>query len=152
MTYPNLANKPPLEPSLAEIIDTQPIIIFDGVCNFCDGAVNFIIKHDPNSLFRFTTVQSDTGQALINAYGLEHLNNETLVLIKGEQYFIYSSAAFAIAQELTWPYRALGWLRFLPKSLCDYGYKLFARHRYAMFGKKDQCMMPSKDIKSRFLE
>lgn len=144
------SNPPPIFEH-ESISHKHPVVIFDGVCNFCHGAVNFIIKHDPSAKFRFAPSQSDAGAALIKSYGLEHLNNKTLVLIKNGQAFIYSAAAFAIAKDLHGPCQAFSWLRFLPKRLCDFGYKLFARHRYALFGKKAQCMVPTDAVKARFL-
>ena len=128
------------------------IIIFDGVCNFCNGSVNFIIKHDPCQQFVFTPMQSDTAQQLIEKYNVPAEGFDTFLLIKNNRCFLRTDAALEIAQDLTNPWPMLRVLRILPRTFRDYFYKLFARNRYTLFGKREVCMVPTKEVMDRFIE
>ena len=131
----------------------QPrIVIFDGVCNFCNGAVNFIIHRDPLEKFRFTPMQSRAGQSLLQAHGIQDLCDDTFVLIEGESVKLRTDAALAIAAELNWPWPVFAVLRYLPKEFRDYFYRAFARRRYCLFGKLDVCMEPTLTMRRRFLD
>jgi len=135
-----------------EIPDDDPVILFDGVCNLCSGFVQFVIPRDTEGKYRFASLQSDVGRALLAEHGLPTDELESIVLIEDGESYVKSSAIIQIATGLGGVYRALSPFRFLPRSIRDRVYDFVAEHRYRWFGKKDQCLMPSGDIESRFLE
>ncbi len=133
--------------------DAPPVVLFDGVCNLCNGAVQFIIDRDPGSQFRFASLQSEAGQALLarHDYRLPAGDPESLVLVEGGQVFERSTAALKIARRLSGGWRAFAVLLVLPRALRDVGYRFIARHRYGWFGKSDACRLPTPELKARFL-
>lgn len=133
-------------------MDNRHIVIFDGVCNFCNGAVNFIIKRDPNSRFVFTPMQSPIGQELIEQYGAAMVGVDTFLLVKDGQCFERTDAALEITKDLSGLWHWFRVLKILPKPFRDYFYRLFARNRYKLFGKRETCMVPTADVRERFLE
>ena len=128
------------------------LIIFDGVCNFCNASTNFIIRRDPNAIFTFTTVQSGTGTKLLSDLGLDPNDPNTFVLIQNGEVFLRSNAALEISKYLTRAWPLIFYLRFIPVIIRDSVYKLVARNRYKIMGKRDVCMIPSEDIKARFID
>ncbi len=128
------------------------IILFDGVCNFCNGSVNFIIEHDKANYFRFAPLQSESAQELLDKFGIDKTDTDSVILIENEQAFTHSTAALKVAQKLdgfwSWFYAFI----IVPKPLRDFFYKTFARYRYKLFGKQDACMMPTPEIRARFLD
>jgi predicted DCC family thiol-disulfide oxidoreductase YuxK len=127
-------------------------ILFDGVCNLCNGAVQFIIRHDPKGHFRFAAQQSDAGQAFLQELHISAEGIDTIILIEGHQYYTQSTAALRIARHLSgfWPvlYASI----IVPPFLRNGIYAYIARNRYRWFGRKDQCMLPTAEIKNRFLD
>lgn len=132
-------------------MDNRHIVIFDGVCNFCNGAVNFIIKRDPNGVFAFTPMQSDLAQELMDKHEIHNVGIDTFLLIKNDQCFIFSSAAIEIAKDLTGFWYIFRIFELVPRAIRDFFYKAFARNRYTLFGRQETCMMPSKKTRSRFV-
>ncbi|GGW65545.1 thiol-disulfide oxidoreductase DCC family protein [Vreelandella hamiltonii] len=132
-------------------MDNRHIVIFDGVCNFCNGAVNFIIQRDPEGVFAFTPMQSELAQELTERFNVPDVGTDTLVLIKEGECYVLSDAALEIAKDLKGPWRLCYALKRVTRPIRDAAYKLFARHRYRLFGKKDACMVPSAEVKSRFV-
>jgi predicted DCC family thiol-disulfide oxidoreductase YuxK len=127
------------------------VILFDGVCNFCDGAVNFIIARDPEGYFKFAPLQSEVGEKLLAENGIDKSVTDSVVLIEDGKVYTYSTAALRVARKLSGPWRLFYVFIFAPKFVRDFFYKLFAKYRYRMFGKKDECMLPTPEIRSRFL-
>ena len=128
------------------------IVLFDGVCNFCNAAVMFIIDRDPREHFAFAPLQSDLGQKLLRERGFTDLNPETVVLVDGERVFCRSTAGLRIAMGMgaLWP--LLGVLGYLvPRVLRDWLYRAFAKRRYRWFGKADSCRVPTPELRRRFL-
>ncbi|MCF6199998.1 MAG: thiol-disulfide oxidoreductase DCC family protein [Hyphomicrobiaceae bacterium] len=127
------------------------IILFDGVCNLCNGSVNFILARDPREIFLFSPVQSAFAQELLARHGLQGIGNDSFVLVKDSQCYLRSDAALQISREMSgvWPW--LYGLRFVPKPLRDFVYNLVARHRYRLFGRKQSCMVPTPALKRRFI-
>lgn len=127
------------------------IVLFDGVCNFCNGSVNFMIGHDAAGYFKFAPMQSDAGKGLLDKYGIDRTVTDSIILIEDDKAYVYSTAALRIARKLggiwSWFYA----LRFVPRPIRDFFYKLFAKYRYRLFGKKDVCMMPTPEIRQHFL-
>lgn len=128
------------------------IIIFDGECNLCHGAVNFIINRDPDGRFAFSPLQSHFSQEYIQLHELESLMFATLFLIKNDTCYIRSDAAIEIAKALSGQWKWLRLFRFIPRSIRDYFYQLVAKNRYQIFGRRDACMLPSSELSHRFIE
>ncbi len=127
------------------------IILFDGVCNFCNYWVNFIVDHDKQNIFKFAALQSEKGRELLDKFELPKNDFDSFILITQNIVFKKSSAAFEIAKQLNgWP-KIFAPFRFLPQTLTDFVYDLVARNRYKFFGKQDVCRIPTKEEKSKFL-
>jgi len=131
--------------------DDNPTVLFDGVCNLCNGAVNFILDRD-NGEFRFAALQSGAGRRLIEERGRSAEDLSTMVLIEGERVYTRSSAALRIARRLRAPWKWLYVFIIVPRPLRDAVYNLAARRRYRWFGKREECRMPTPELKGRFLE
>ena len=132
--------------------DTPPILLFDGVCNLCHGAVNFIFAHEKKPLLRFASLQSVEGQQLLKDHNLPPDYVDSLVLIDRHHAYTHSEAALKISAYLKYPF-ALGQVaRIIPRPIRDYLYQWIAKHRYQWFGKKDQCLLPTPERKARFLD
>jgi len=126
------------------------IVLFDGVCNFCNGTVNFIIARDSAGYFKFAPMQSEIGQELRAKCGVSD-EVDSIILIEDDTAYIYSSAALRIARRLGGMWPSVYILMAVPKPIRDFFYKLFARNRYRLFGKKDVCMVPTPEVRERFL-
>ena len=129
----------------------KQIILFDGVCNFCNFWVNFVIKRDKKDLFRFGALQSDKAQELMGKFNFDTSNLDTFVLISGDKLFTKSTAALMICKELNGLVKIMYPLIFLPKFFRDFIYDLIAKNRYKLFGKKDSCRVPTEEEKKKFL-
>ncbi len=126
------------------------IVLFDGVCNLCSSAVQFILNHNPRKNLRFASLQSDFGQSQLIKFQLP-VEVRTVVYLKGEKAFLRSDAALEICKELNGLYPILGVFTIFPKGLRDWIYNFIANHRYQWFGKKDQCWIPSPEFSERFI-
>jgi predicted DCC family thiol-disulfide oxidoreductase YuxK len=127
------------------------IILFDGVCNFCNGSVNFIIERDPQGYFKFAPLQSEIGEKLLKENGVDKAETDSVILVEDGKVYTYSEAALRIARKLSGKWSWFYHLRIVPRFVRDGFYKLFAKYRYKMFGKQDACMLPTPDIRARFL-
>lgn len=127
------------------------IILFDGICNLCNGAVQYVIKHDPHQQFIFASLQSDSGQKLLQQYHLAQTNYDSFILIQDNTVFTKSTAALLVAKKLTGLVQLLGKLIIVPAVVRDAVYNVIARNRYKWFGKKNTCMIPTPALQSRFL-
>lgn len=127
------------------------IIIFDGMCNLCNGSVQFIIKRDPNGHFKFASLQSETGERLINDYGIPR-NSDSFILIEDGNWFQKSSAALRVSKHLSGGWKLLYPLTVIPTPIRDSLYEVVAKNRYKWFGKREYCMMPTPEMKNRFLD
>lgn len=127
------------------------VILFDGVCNFCNYWVNFILDRDKKNIFRFAALQSEKGYELLDKFNLPKGDFDSFILIADNKVFKKSSAVFKIAKHLNgWP-KIIIPFSILPHSLTDIIYDLIAKNRYKFFGKKDSCRIPTKEEKSKFL-
>ncbi len=133
-------------------LEPSRIILFDGICNLCNAVVRFIILRDQKQLFTFARLQSSYGHHLLRMHGLTERTIDSIVLIQDTAVFIKSDAVLAISRYMPFPYPLLGMFRFMPLKLRDYIYDFVARNRYRWFGKKVSCMVPTADIKSRFMD
>lgn len=131
--------------------EQRHIVIYDGVCRFCHGAVNFIIQRDPAGLFVFTPIQTEFAQALLAQHQIDKGSVDSLVLIKDGQCLLYSAAALEIAKDLPGFWSLFGILSWLPVRFRDKCYRLFARNRYRLFGRREHCLVPDEPLKNRFL-
>jgi predicted DCC family thiol-disulfide oxidoreductase YuxK len=129
----------------------NPIILYDGVCHLCNGVINFILPRDKSRTFRFSPLQSDAGQALLKKFNLPTDDYDSFVLVEGETFYMRSAAAIKVMQGLGFPYSLGGALWILPRPVRDALYNWVAKNRYKWFGQYDSCMMPTPDIKERFL-
>jgi len=127
------------------------IILFDGVCNFCNFWVNFVIKRDKNNTYKFATMQSESGQELLQKFKLNTSYFDTFVLIVNNKTFTKSTAALMIAKKLKSLIKLLYPLIFLPRSIRDFFYDLIAKNRYKFFSKRDFCIIPTKKVQDKFL-
>ncbi len=136
-----------------ELPENKKIILFDGVCNLCNAAVQFIIQHDKKDVFRFASLQSETGQKLVEERGLDPLEIDSIMLIEpGRVYYRKSTAALEISRDLSGAYKFLKHFRIIPEGLRDSIYDFIAYNRYKWFGKKEQCMIPTPELKAKFLD
>ena len=131
--------------------DHKHIILFDGICNFCNGIVTFILTKDKRGIFRFAALQSDTGQELLKQYGLPVDDFDSFVYIYNNRCYIKSDAALLVAKEFGYPWRITTGLRILPMKFRNWIYDHIAASRYRIFGKMDTCMVPEADQLDRFL-
>lgn len=130
----------------------KKIILFDGVCNLCDSSIQFIIKQDKKDLFRFVALQSELGQEIIKYIGVDISKTDSIILYEpGKAYYYKAEAALKIAKELGGIYKALSWFSILPKSVSNIVYDYIAKNRYKWYGKKDACMIPTPELKAKFL-
>jgi len=129
----------------------QPLIIIDGVCNLCEYSVQFIVKHDRQARFKFVAAQSEKGKVLQRIYGVDTLQDGTVILLKNDQMFVKSDAAVEIAKDLDGLYRFLHVFKYIPKPVRDFIYSVISQNRYRWFGKKNDCLLPDNTIKDRFL-
>ncbi len=133
-------------------VEEPLIVLFDGVCNFCNASVQFVIDHDPRDRFRFAPLQSPLGGRLLKQGGLAGQKIESVVLVEAGRCWIKSTAALRIARRLRWPWPMLSLLILLPVGLRDLLYDWLARHRYRWFGRSDRCRMPTPELRRRFLD
>ncbi|MCB0713022.1 MAG: thiol-disulfide oxidoreductase DCC family protein [Ignavibacteriae bacterium] len=131
--------------------ETSLLVLFDGVCNFCEGSVRFIIDRDPKGLFRFASLQSEFGQSLLQRQGRDPEEMSSVVLVQDDILYTKSAAALRIARRLRFPWPVLFGFIILPPFLRDFVYDYIARNRYKWFGKKEECMIPTPEIRERFL-
>ena len=128
------------------------IVLFDGVCNLCNSTVKFIIARDPSAVFRFAPLQSLAGKALLAKYNLSEDNLESFVYIRKGQAQTRSSAALLVLKDIGGFWSVLYGFIIIPRPIRDWAYDIIARSRYSIFGRMESCMVPTPDIKKRFLE
>jgi len=126
-------------------------VLFDGHCNLCSGSVKFIVRRDPQRRFRFAPLQSAIGAEIVERFGRESRDLSSILLLEGDRLYDRSSAALRIARGLRflWPILSVGLL--IPAPIRDWIYSWIARNRYRWFGKTEACMMPTDDLRARFL-
>lgn len=128
----------------------ERIVLFDGVCNFCNGAVNFIIRSDPEKRFKFAALQSEFGARKRAEYNIGD-DVDSIILIEDGKAYMHSTAGLMVARGLggIW---ALSYIFIIvPAFIRDWAYKLFARYRYKIFGRQEACMLPTPDVRDRFI-
>lgn len=132
-------------------INQHPVILFDGVCNLCNSAVQLVIQKDVKNIFKFSSLQSNFSQNYLNTYYPELLNTDSILLITATQVYTKSSAVLKITQHLKGLYPILAALFILPKPIRDFFYDLIAKNRYRWFGQEKKCWVATTDLKDKFL-
>jgi predicted DCC family thiol-disulfide oxidoreductase YuxK len=131
----------------------KKLILFDGVCNLCDASVQFIIKHDKKDVFLFTALQSDMGRQLIKSYDIDTAKTDSIILYTPEKGIDYkSAAALKIARHLEFPVNVASIFIIIPAFIRNWVYDYIAKNRYKWYGKKEACMIPTPELKSKFLD
>ena len=128
----------------------NPIVLFDGECNFCDASVQFIIKNDPEGRFHFASIQSDIGQKLLKEHNVPS-NIDSIVLIDEDKAYYKSTAALRICRHLKSFWKLAYMFIVIPVPIRNFYYDIIAKNRYKWFGKKENCMIPSPNVRARFL-
>ncbi|MFY7729644.1 MAG: thiol-disulfide oxidoreductase DCC family protein [Flavobacterium sp.] len=135
-----------------ELPRDKKIILFDGVCNLCNSTVQFLIKHDKKDVFRFVALQSDLGQQITAYIGIDTSKVDSIIVYEpGKAYFYKAEAALEIASAIGGIYSLLAVFKVVPKSISNAVYDYIARNRYKWYGKKEACMLPTPEIKAKFL-
>lgn len=128
-----------------------PILLFDGLCNLCNGAVQWLILRDRQGQLRYASLQSAVGQQIQEEHGLDTSKLDSLVLYQNGQVFLKSEAVLRLVDLLPWPYPLLRFFKWVPLLIRDGVYDWVARNRYRWFGKQEACMLPRAEWKDRFL-
>lgn len=131
-------------------VTDERIVLFDGICNYCNAMVNFAIRYDKKAILKFAPLQSEAGKRLKEEYKISPGVDSVIFIENGEAY-TYSEAAIRLAKYLQWPAKIFYGLIIIPKFIRQPFYKWIARNRYKWFGKKEECMIPTMDIRERFL-
>ena len=131
--------------------ENKLIILFDGVCNLCIGSIQFIIKKDSKDIFRLAPIQSVVGQKIIKKHSINISKKDSIVLINGNNIQYQSTAVLSVLYKLKTFWKILLFLYIIPYPIRDYIYSLVAKSRYSLFGKQQTCIVPNKNIKSKFL-
>lgn len=132
-------------------MSTQAIIFFDGVCNLCNSAVNFVIKRDNKSVFKFATLQSETGRDLLSEKEFTNVDLSSFVLLLNNRLYTRSTAALKVCSYLSGLWPAMYCFMIVPKFLRDFIYNIISKNRYKWFGKKEECMIPTPELNAKFL-
>lgn len=132
--------------------ENKSIIFFDGICNLCNASVNFVIKHDKKAQFLFASFQSDAAKEILLHFNLKNLDVNTVILVEGQKVYDKSTAVLKIAKQLDGGTKAFYAFFIIPKIFRDWVYDFIAKNRYRWFGKRDSCLIPSIELKNRFLD
>jgi predicted DCC family thiol-disulfide oxidoreductase YuxK len=130
----------------------SPVVIFDGVCNFCSATVRIILKNDRHGRIRFAPLQSPAGGELFRRHGIDPVKADTFLFIEGGRALTRTDASLAIARHLRFPWNLYRLVAVLPRGLRNAAYDLIARNRYRWFGKRSTCFVPTPEERSRFLD
>jgi predicted DCC family thiol-disulfide oxidoreductase YuxK len=132
-------------------MESRGIILFDGVCNLCNGAVNFVIKRDKKSVFKFAAIQSEEAKNLMMEGDFQSEDLKTFILLLNERFYTKSTAALKVCRYLSGLWPMLYWFMIIPKFIRDFIYNIISRNRYKWFGRKESCMIPTPEFQSKFL-
>ena len=138
---------------IQDLPQDKKIILFDGVCNLCNTSVQYVIKHDKKDIFRFVSLQSDLGQKILNHIGINPKHIDSIVLYEpGISYYYKSTAALEIAKGLRGIFTLTTVFKILPAGIRDFVYDYVAKNRYKWYSKKENCMIPTPELKVKFLD
>lgn len=137
---------------IEELPQNKKIVLFDGVCNLCDASIQFIIKHDKKNVFCFASIQSEIGKQIINHIGIDISKIDSIILyIPGKEYYTKADAVFTILKDLHSFFSIFYFLKIVPNYIKNTVYDFVAKNRYKWYGKKEYCLIPSIELKSKFL-
>ncbi|MCB0447914.1 MAG: DUF393 domain-containing protein [Gelidibacter sp.] len=137
---------------MTELPKHKQLILFDGVCNLCDASVQYIIKHDKKDMFRYTALQSEVGQEIIKKFNIDTSKTDSILLYSEDNGISYkSTAALKIASRLGFPRNIATVFLIIPTFIRNWVYDYIAKNRYKWYGKKEECMIPTQELKSKFL-
>ena len=131
--------------------DSASIWLFDSVCVLCENSVQFALRHEKSSSIQFVSIQSEPGRMIAMQNDIDPDDPESFLFIENNQVFAKSDGVLALAKHLNYPAKLLILLKFIPKSLRDWGYDLIARNRYRIFGRHEHCIVPTAEIRHRFI-
>ncbi|MAZ73750.1 MAG: thiol-disulfide oxidoreductase [Flavobacteriaceae bacterium] len=134
-----------------ELEKNHKIILFDGVCNLCNTSVTFVIKRDKKDVFRFAALQEAPGQSLLTKFNIDTAETDSIILVDGERAYTKSTAALKIARHLGGFYPLLYGFIIVPAFIRNWIYDYVAKNRYTWYGKKESCMIPTPELRSKFL-
>ncbi len=140
-----------MEEITKEIPENYQLILFDGVCNFCNSSINFIIDHDHEKLFKFAPLQSEVGQAILRKFNKNTKDFDSVILLNDNQLYEKSAAALEITKHLSGLWKYLSIFSILPTFFLNFFYDVIAKNRYKIFGKSESCRMPTPELRERFL-
>jgi len=127
------------------------IILFDGVCNLCNSSVTFVIQRDKKDLFRFAALQEEPGKSLLEKHNIDTSQTDSIILLDGNKAYTKSTAALKIAKDLGGAYPLLYGFMIVPNFIRNWVYDYIAKNRYKWFGKKESCMIPTPELRNKFL-
>lgn len=132
----------------------KKLILFDGVCNLCNSSVLFVIKRDKNNVFMFAPLQSNTGKQIIKTFNIDSTKTDSILLYNPKNKSIQSksTAALKIASNLGFPTSIMSVFLIIPNFIRNWAYHFIAKNRYKWYGKKETCMIPTPELKSKFLD
>ena len=133
------------------MIENGAVVLFDGICNFCSGSVLSIIKRDPKGYFRFSAIQTESGESIMKKYNIHSDKTDSIILIENNMVYYRSSAALRIARKLKGGWKLFYGAMIIPPFIRNFFYDLVARNRYRWFGKRDHCFIPDQNIRERFI-
>jgi predicted DCC family thiol-disulfide oxidoreductase YuxK len=134
------------------MVNENPIVLFDGVCNFCNYWMNFAINRDRKKKLRFAPLQGETAKQLLPQYNINPTSPDSVIFIDNGRAYTKSSASLRICKYMDGGWKLFYGFIIIPKFIRDFFYKIIARKRYKWFGKKDECMVPTPELKERFLD
>ena len=137
--------------TIENILLNKQIILFDGVCNFCNASINFIIDHDPEKRFKFAPLQSEIGQDILRKFNKNTEDFDSVILLKNNTLYQKSDAALEITKHLSGFWKYLAVFNIFPTSFLNFFYDIVAKNRYRIFGKTDSCRIPTPELRERFL-
>ena len=130
----------------------KKLILFDGVCNLCNSTVQYVINHDTRDIFMFAALQSDIGKKLINSYKIDTNKTDSIFLYSQNSGLkMKSTAALYIAKHLGFPNNIMAVFLIVPAFIRNWVYDYIAKNRYKWYGKRDNCMLPNKELQAKFL-
>jgi predicted DCC family thiol-disulfide oxidoreductase YuxK len=136
-----------------KIPEGKQLVFFDGVCNLCNGSIQYIIKHDKNDLFRYAPLQSEIGKKFIKERKIDTSKVDSILLYEPNiAYYTKSAAVLKIAKTFGGGFKLLGLLELIPGPVRDWFYDLIAKNRYNWFGKQNECMIPTPELKAKFMD
>jgi len=136
---------------LSDLSFKNPIMVYDGVCSFCNSTLQFILAHEKENSIKFLAYQTDTGKELLKSMGKAEDDLDSVVFIENGNYYLKSEVTVEFAKYLKSPWDKIQWIKWIPGFIRNFGYDIIAKYRYRLMGKHDSCQMPTPEQRTRFL-